>query len=599
VISQRPQPQPGPTGTARLRSPVLLLVALALSCQVEPWEGRNAGECSDDADNDADSLFDCNDPDCQGSPECAAGDDDLADDDDSGDDDSGDDDDSAETPPAFEDRTQAAGLLADDRGTHDAGGRGLAVADIDGDGWPDLYLTGDLGENYSVADRLYRNRGDGSFEDATDSWQLTPPATEGNEPSPAPLGAAFADVDGDGDPDLFLARDGPNQLLRNDGDRFVDISLEALPDDVQRSASAAFADYDGDGDLDLYVVNVEASSLGEPQPFDQRPADQLLRNDGDGVFVEAVGVLPALDPPGAGLAASWGDFDEDGDPDLYLAHDYGNTIQRNQLFLNDGETFSLGTDACSCGLEVASMGLAAGDYDRDDHVDLYVTNLVMDGGEVLLQGQGDGTFVDQSLAATAIAGLEDERDSSWGAQFVDFDRDGWLDLFVAYGSWRDYVRPSPNALLQGQDGSFSLVDDSGVNGRLASSEGAVALDYDLDGCIDLAVQNSDGQPELYRNTCRDDNQWLGFRLQGTTSNRDAVGAVVRLDTSDGPQRRTVRAGSTAVYSSSWKSLHFGIPKAAQLLGATVTWPTGVVEELGVPETGAYLQVIEGQGIQDN
>ncbi len=584
------------------RLPSLLALVVASSgsaCQSTSVEGQVPGECSDDADNDADGRIDCDDPDCSEATDCS----DVGDDDDLGDDDASGDDDSSGTDTTFVNRTEAAGLFADDRDDHGASGRGLAVADVNGDGWPDLYVAGRNSKGYEVASRLYLNQGDGSFADVTASWGLLAQMPGGSGQPTSPIGASFADIDGDGDPDLFLTRHGLNQLLRNDGGVFVDRTAEAgLSGDYLRSTSAAFADYDLDGDLDLYVVQFEDLSLEGDELFEQRPPDVLYRNEGNGTFTDVTSLLPALQPPGAGFAASWGDFDEDGDADLYLANDHGRLIQGNQMFRNDGAdgtewAFSLATNSCSCGLKLSAMGLAVGDYDRDDHLDLYITNLWNDGGEVLLQGQGDGTFIDQSLAATALAGLKGVRESSWGTQFLDYDRDGWLDLFVAFGSWEDQEVQSPNVLMHNEGGSFGIVAASGMEEYSASSEGAVALDYDLDGCLDLAVQNSDGQPGLYRNRCTNSGTWVGFRLEGTAANRDAVGAIVRLQTSDGPQRREVRAGSSSVFSSSWKVLHFGIPEGEDVLGAEVTWPGGAVEVLGVPETGTYLRVVEGDGIQ--
>jgi len=579
----------------RATRPALLLgvlVALMPSCR-PAGEGSHPGDCSDAVDNDDDGSSDCDDPGCAASPACAGGDDDSA----------GDDDDSGAPGAALEMVTEAAGLFASDRQLHSMGGSGAAVADVDGDGWPDLYLTGSLGPDGSVANRLYMNNGDGSFVDRTTLWGLPSgvPAAP-SEDTVIAVGATFADYDNDGDPDLFLANDGGNQLFRHEGTVFVDHSAASgLASPAVLSSAMVLGDYDGDGLLDLLEVHHQDYSLGDPQSFNERPADRLYRNLGDGSFADVSPLLPQPTPHGAGFAAAWVDVDNDGDQDLYVANDHGHQLQPNQLYRNDGADgagwlFTALASTCLCSLEASSMGIALGDYDRDGRVDLYVSNLLMDGGEVMLAGLGDGTFLDTSLSIGAVAALDGIRESSWGVEFLDFDNDGWQDLFVAFGSWQDNDFPSPNVLLRNVSGQFQVVANSGTETAVQASEGVARFDYDRDGCVDVVVANIDGQPELYRNLCQGGSNWVGFDLQGTASNRDAVGAVVTLHSGTEQQRAEVTAGSTSVHSSSSKALHFGLGALSLAERVEVRWPSGLTEVLDNVSAGSYHRVVEGSGI---
>jgi len=250
------------------------------------------------------------------------------------------------------------------------------------------------------------------------------------------------------------------------------------------------------------------------------------------------------------------------------------------------------------------MGAAIGDYDRDGDQDMYLTNLDEGGGEILLQSQGDGMHVDVTLAAGARTGNSGDRTTSWGTEFLDIDNDGFLDLFTAFGSLlnpddRNSLIPAPNVMLRGNGSSFSVASDSGVEGSAGSSEGVAALDYDLDGCMDLVVQNLDGQPALYRNRCEGSGSWIGFKLEGTLSNRDAVGAEVRLVTEDATQYAQVFAGSTSVHSGRTKKLHFGLGNATSVESIQVAWPSGCIEQFAPPLPGCYYPLREGDGFSGN
>ncbi len=331
---------------------VTLLLASA-SCQVPP-EGANVVECSDGADNDGDGDFDCEDSDCAYSASCI--------------DEPGDDDDSSALvpPPPFVMIAETAGLFSEDRAQIGLGGSGAAVADVNADGWPDLYLCGRAGPEGVVANRLFINDGGGGFIDELELWGLPSGTNATSKEDPLAIGATFADYDNDGDLDLFLANDGPNQLFRNEGGHFVDHSQAAgLGTDSLLSAAMVLGDYDGDGLLDLFVVHHQDISLPGDAAFTNRPADRLYHNVGDGSFEDVTDLLPQPSPYGAGFAAAWLDMDDDGDLDLYVANDHGNALQPNQLYRNDGPgpvawTFTLVSSSCGCSLAAATMGLGNG-----------------------------------------------------------------------------------------------------------------------------------------------------------------------------------------------------------------------------------------------
>jgi len=561
-------------------------LALLASCQHNAGEGTGPGECSDGADNDSDGQFDCNDPGCSAAPAC-----------------SGDDDDSTAPGPPLAMLAEQAGLFASDREQYSMGGTGVAVADVNGDGWPDLYLTGRLGPAGTVANRLYINTGDGGFVDSTVQWGL-PPGTPARptQDTLIAVGATFADYDNDGDPDLFLANEGANQLFRHEGTSFVDYTATSgLVPAPLLSSAMVLGDYDNDGLLDLVELQHQDLTLPDEQSFNERPKDRLYRNLGDGSFADVTDLLPQPSPYGAAFAASWLDIDDDGDLDLYVANDHGHLLQPNQLYRNDGAgvdgwTFTALASSCDCSLAAASMGIALGDYDRDGALDMYISNLLLDGGEVMLRGQGDGSFVDTSLPSGTVAGQDGLRESSWGVEFLDYDNDGWQDLFVAFGSWQDQELPASNVLLRNLGGEFQQVKGSGTEDSVQSSEGIARLDFDRDGGIDIVVANIDGQPELYRNTGVAAGNWIGFDLEGTASNRDGVGATVVLEAGAAAQRVEVTAGSTSVHSSSSKSVHFGLGELSQADRVEVRWPSGLLEVLENVPAGSYHQVREGSGV---
>ena len=357
----------------------------------------------------------------------------------------------------------------------------------------------------------------------------------------------------------------------------------------------ALADFDLDGWLDVYVVNNRfvGSENSEVGPA---PPDTLFRSNGNGTFTDISDLL-TWPNHGVGFVAAWTDVDADGDPDLYVVNDHGGWIQPNQLFRNDssptgGPAFVNISNTCGCDLAAAGMGIALGDYDHDGFIDLYVTNETVAGSgtETLLRATGTGLYVDVTLDADAVATEVGAREVGWGTEFFDYDNDGWLDIAVAFGSkWPDQP-PAANALLRNREGTFSLVEGSGMDLVERRSEGLVVFDSDGDGCQDVLVQNLDGPPDLYRNRCVHAGNWLGLELQGTSSNRDAVGAWVQVTTEELVQVAEVAAGSSSVHSSRPRRLQFGLG-AATTAEVRVRWPAGGVQEAsyGVGQTVVIVE----------
>ncbi|MDG2285448.1 MAG: VCBS repeat-containing protein, partial [Alphaproteobacteria bacterium] len=356
----------------------------------------------------------------------------------------------------FQECGEAAGIFYDPS-YELTGGRGAAVADVNDDGWPDLYLAGSRPE-IGAPSKLLLNQGDGTFLDATAEWGLDHSTIESFKLA----SALFADIDNDGDADLLQASIGLDRVYLNEGGEFVAAGSDTLLHDWDTWATAlSLADFNGDALLDVYVsehIYRHSDPLAQPPP-----PDRLLVGTGGGNFIDRTEWLEATET-GSALGAVWSDFDEDGDMDLYTINDHGGFWLPNQLFLNEGASdtgwdFTNASEGSGADLGISGMGAAVGDINNDLHTDLYITNLSEAGGEFLLLGQGDGSFVDVSLSSGAQVADPKERQSSWGADFIDFDNDGWLDLFVAFGGSPEgvdlpYAQPSRNVALRNHEGVF-------------------------------------------------------------------------------------------------------------------------------------------------
>jgi hypothetical protein len=467
--------------------------------------------------------------------------------------------------PRFNDVTETAGVATSmvDFSCADWSA-GAAWGDIDLDGDEDLFLP------RRDAKSLMWVNNEGVFTEEA--------AIRGLEGiGPDALGAVFADYDNDGDQDLYVASNGPNQLLRNNGGgMFEDVTAAAGVGDPGPSQSASWGDYDNDGFLDLYVSN--HGRCGQATTY---YADVLYHNEGDGTFTDATAALHAEGSTlGAGFQAVWFDYDMDNDVDLYLANDFwGPQPQANVMWRNDGpdsETgwkFSNVSVDSNTALTMNSMGLGVSDYDRDMDLDFAISNIYE---PVLLRNEGDGTFVDRAAYARVDRRLQtaESRAITWGLLFADLNNDGWEDLFLAAGRLQRESTQMNALYTNSRDGRFldhsapSRADDDGV-GR-----GVAAADYDSDGRVDLFVVNHDGQPRLLRNvTSKKRAHWLDVDLTGVTSNRDGCGARLTLVMGKQKLLRQVFCG-IGLASGSSTTVHFGIGNRTSLDRLEIKLPSG-------------------------
>jgi len=515
-------------------------------------------------------------------------------------------------PPRFTDDAEEVGL----RFFHDNGHTpknppppetmcgGVGLLDYDGDGWLDVYAVqgGPFPPTDSArgeGDRLFRNRGDGTFEDTTERAGIASfPRGYGN-------GVAVGDYDNDGRPDLFVTRWHSYALYRNRGDgRFEDVTGKVgLGGDRDWPTSAAFADLDSDGDLDLYVchylfydprnpkrcVHPDSPSNHEciPRDFPSLP-DHVFRND-NGRFVDVTAEAGFVDPDGRGLGVVAADLDDDNKIDLYVAND----MSANYLFHNLGgfrfeETGQISGVAVSAdGLYKSGMGLACGDLDGDGLLDLAVTNFFGE-STTFYRNLGRGYFVDQ----TAVIGLQAPSRPllGFGLAFPDVNNDGWLDLLSTNGHVLDGRPRIPlmmplQLLVGGPGGHLSDVSERAGDPfrSLHLGRGLSVGDLDNDGRLDAVVLNQN-EPLVYlhnRTGAPAEGQgrpghFIRFSLEGTRSNRDGVGARVTIDCG-GRRRVAERVGGGSYQSASDPRLHFGLGESSRVESVDVRWPSGQVD----------------------
>jgi hypothetical protein len=530
------------------------------------------------------------------------------------------------TGPRFIDVTSALGVNFRYLASHtsrkylvETMGGGAALFDYDNDGRLDLFLVNGAplsdptpkgtvpqktGPQYW--NRLYHQKRDGNFEDVTEKAGL--------QGWGYGMGVAVGDYDNDGNADLFVTAYGGNRLYHNNGDgTFTDVTDKAGVSGSGWSTSAAWVDLDNDGLLDLIVLRYMEwdfddiwcglhkegwRSYCNPDLF--RPATPLVyHNDGDGHFTE-VSQKIGFSKAGRGLGIAFADYDRDGRLDICVAND----SMFEFLYRNKGDgTFEevglmAGVAVDGDGGTYAGMGVDFADYDNDGLPDLLITDL---GNQAyaLYKNNGDGTFT----YATYASGLADvtKPHSGWGFRFMDFDNDGWKDLLIAQGHDMDNVELTtanlryrePSILIRNTNGKFADVSAGAGSVFKAPwvARGMALGDIDNDGRLDAVITTNDGGAHILRNDTLTRNHWLILNLVGHRSNRDGIGAEVKLMTSKGMQLQTVTTAGSYL-SSGDKRVHFGLGTDVVAQRVEIRWPSGIVQVLNDVRSDQILQVDE-------
>ena len=541
-------------------------------------------------------------------------------------------------PVVFQDIAKAAGLAgwkhtmgAADKGLIcDVNGSGVGLIDYDNDGWLDIYLVN--GSNFAALDgkqepphaALFHNNHDGTFTDVA--------AKAGVTNDRWGFGVAIADYDNDGWPDIYVTNLGKNRLYHNNHDgTFTDMAEKAGVALGNWSAGATWGDYDGDGRLDLFVtgyVQFDRNNLpyekskavgysycefrGEkvmcgPKNIEGAP-DHLFHNNGDGTFTEVSSRAGVSDEPNHyyGFTPVFVDVNNDSKVDLVVADD--STL--SYLYLNHGDgTFEDASYASGFGLnedghEVAAMGLAVGDYLNNGLIDFAISDF-SDEAKLLFHNDGNGNFTEMSMRSGI--GKKSMPFLGWGAGFIDYDNDGWLDLLFINGhiypaadrfDWGTSYNERPLLFRNLRDGKFEEVAPVKSTGlaQIMSGRGAAFGDLFNDGRIDVVISVIEGPPVLFKNVNSDRHHWVELRLVGgPKSPRDAVGATVYLAANGMRQRQDVMSGGSYVSTNDPRP-HFGLGDSTDAGTAEIHWPSGAKETVKLPGADRIYTITEGHGI---
>jgi hypothetical protein len=502
---------------------------------------------------------------------------------------------------------------------------GVAILDYDNDGRQDLFFVNGAalkdpmppGGHPDKSDprfwnRLYRGNRDGTFTDVTEKARLAGHSFG--------MGVAVGDYDNDGFEDLYVTNVGGNILYHNNGDgTFTDVTARAGVAGGGWSTGAAFVDYDRDGKLDLVVARyLEWDFAGNPWCGEHRPGYRsychpnqfkpvthlLYHNNGDGTFTDVSRQSRIAASPGKGLGVAIGDFDRDGWPDIFVAND----SFPQQLFRNNHNgTFSevaltLGIGYNEDGETFAGMGTDFADYDNDGWPDIFVNSLANQRYALFHNEKGRGfSYVSQT---SGIAGISLQH-SGWGAGFADFDNDGWKDLFVAQGHVMDNVeltQPSvryrePLLMLRNNHGRFEDVSrSSGPAFQIPlAARGAAFGDVNNDGLVDVVITCNDGPTMLLMNAGGTANHWLTVNTVGSISNRDGIGARVRIISDSGLEQYGYVSTAGSYLSASDKRVHFGLGRDRKIRVLEIDWPGGAVQKLENIDADQILNIREPAG----
>jgi enediyne biosynthesis protein E4 len=494
-------------------------------------------------------------------------------------------------------------------------GPGCAFFDADGDGWPDILIVNGRdwtpGKGRSLP-ALYLNNHDGTFRDAT--------AGSGLDVQMYAMGVAVGDYDNDGRDDVYVTSLDGDRLFHNEGGgHFRDVTREAGIHNQSFGTSAAWLDYDRDGKLDLFVANYvqwspdkdlwcsldgAAKSYCTPESY-KGTSSKLYHNLGNGKFEDVSHRAGIDDPTSKSLGVAVLDYDNDGWPDLFVAND----TQPNKLYRNkhDGTFAEEGLEAGVAfgedGVARGAMGVDAADYDRSGRAHLLVGNF---SNEMLglYHNEGNGIFVDR--APSSAVGRASLLTLTFGVFFFDYDLDGKLDILAANGHIEEEIgrvqpkvqyREPPLLFRNLGGGRFEPVGAAmGADfNRPIVARGAAYADFDHDGDLDVLFTTNHGPAYLFRNDGGNRNHWLRVRTVGTRSNRDGIGAVVRLVSAGGPQWSMVRSGSS--YCSQSELIQtFGLGRDAEATDLEIDWPSGAKQKLGRVAANQTVTVVEGKGI---